>query len=239
MVTKSDLARIRTQTIIKTKEERIEERKMENEQKMQRMAVAMARKQRMQQRDWERAENAPLEVKASTFGENTLLSKAQAQMDEQDDDVKFTNQMVMASKVYTIRDKQLAENKCLEDDFMAEQKRLDMMMEVERLKAIKAEMEREERAALARKRGAQVIIDQIASREEIRQKEAEALEQEKAQLLFNIEKNKKEDAEAAAQRKERYRIMNEEIQIANKKQKEQKIAAKDAERQLDDKIAEH
>ena len=122
---------------------------------------------------------------------------------------------------------------------MAEQKRLDMMMEIERLKAIKAEMEREERAALARKRGAQVIIDQIASREEIRQKEAEALEQEKAQLLFNIEKNKKEDMEAAAQRKERYRIMNEEIQIANKKQKEQKIAAKDAERQLDDKIAEH
>ena len=42
---------------------------------------------------------------------------------------------------------------------MAEQKRLDMMMEIERLKAIKAEMDREERAALARKRGAQVIID--------------------------------------------------------------------------------
>jgi hypothetical protein len=34
-----------------------------------------------------------------------------------------------------------------------------MMMEIERLKAIKAEHEREERAAAARKRGAQVIID--------------------------------------------------------------------------------
>ena len=78
---------------------------------MSRMAVAMARKQRMKQRDWERAENAPLEVKASTFGENTLLSKAQAQLDEQDDDVKFTNQMVQASKVFTIRDQQLEENK--------------------------------------------------------------------------------------------------------------------------------
>ena len=122
---------------------------------------------------------------------------------------------------------------------MAEQKRLDMMMEIERLKAIKAEMDREERAALARKRGAQVIIDQIAAREEIRQKEAESLEQEKQQLLFNIEKNKKEDLAAAEAKKERYRIMNEEVIIANKKQKDQKVAAKDAERQLDDKIAEH
>ena len=35
------------------------------------------------------------------------------------------------------------------------------MMEIERLKVIKAEYEREDRAVVARKRGAQVIIDQI------------------------------------------------------------------------------
>ena len=34
-----------------------------------------------------------------------------------------------------------------------------MMMEVERLKAIKGEMDREDRAHHARKRGAQVIVD--------------------------------------------------------------------------------
>ena len=47
VIQKSDIARIRTQTVIKTKEERIAERKLENEQRMNRMAVAMARKQRM------------------------------------------------------------------------------------------------------------------------------------------------------------------------------------------------
>ena len=52
--------------------------------------------------------------------------------------------------------------------------------------------------------------------------------------MFNIERNKKEDLEAIKARKERYRIMNEEVIIANKKQKEQKVAAKDAERKLDD-----
>ena len=47
----------------------------------------------------------------------------------------------------------------MEQNWISEQKRLDMMMEIERLKAIKAEFEREERAADARKKGAQVLID--------------------------------------------------------------------------------
>ena len=73
--------------------------------------------------------------------------------------MKHFNQMVLASKVCTIRDRQLDENKMLEDNWIQEQKRLDMMMEIERLKALRAEEERCQKAAAARKRGAQVIID--------------------------------------------------------------------------------
>ena len=75
-------------------------------------------------------------------------------MDEQYDDVKHMNQMAMASKIWTIRQRQLKENDQMEQNWISEQKRLDMMMEIERLKAIKAEFEREERAAVARKKGA-------------------------------------------------------------------------------------
>ena len=71
-------------------------------------------------------------------------------MDEDYDDVKHMNAMVMASRIYTVRDKQLQENRGLEQNWVEEQKRLDLMMEIERLKAIKAEHEREERAAVAR-----------------------------------------------------------------------------------------
>ena len=45
--------------------------------------------------------------------------------------------MALASKVWTIRERQLNENKQLEQNWVAEQTRLDMMMEVERLKALK------------------------------------------------------------------------------------------------------
>ena len=69
------------------------------------------------------------------------------------------NQMVLYSKVVTIRDKQLGENKRLEEEWKEEQKKLDLMMEIERLKVLQEEEEREVRKAQARKQGAQVIID--------------------------------------------------------------------------------
>lgn len=66
------------------------------------------------------------------------------------DDVKAMNQMVLYSKVVTIRDKQLEENKKLEQEWIQEQKKLDLMMEIERLKVLKEEEIREERKAAAR-----------------------------------------------------------------------------------------
>ena len=40
-----------------------------------------------------------------------LLTKAQTMLNEEHDDVKHMNQMVLYSKVVTVRDKQLEENK--------------------------------------------------------------------------------------------------------------------------------
>ena len=89
----------------------------------------------------------------------TLLSKAQKKLDNDLDDVKAMNQMVLYSKVVTIRDKQLEENKRLEHEWIEEQKKLDLMMEIERLKVLKEEEQREKRKQEARNRGAQVIVD--------------------------------------------------------------------------------
>lgn len=102
-----------------------------------------------------------------------LLANAQHQMNEEHDDVKHMNQMVLYSKVVTVRDKQLEENKHLESEWQAEQKKLDLMMEIQRLKALKAEEERERLRVEAQRRGAAVIIDQIKEREVVRVKERE------------------------------------------------------------------
>ena len=52
----------------------------------------------------------------------------------------------------------------LEKEFIEEQKKLDLMMEIERLKQLKEEAEREERRKVARANGAKVIVDQIEER---------------------------------------------------------------------------
>ena len=80
------------------------------------------------------------------------------------DDVKHMNQMVLYSKVVTIRDKQLNENKRLEQEWIEEQKKLDLMMEIERLKSLQEEEDRENRKKAALLKGKQVIVDQIHDR---------------------------------------------------------------------------
>lgn len=74
------------------------------------------------------------------------------------------NQMMLYSKVVTIRDKQLQENKRLEQEWVEEQKKLDLMMEIERLKVLKEEEARDAKKVEQRLRGKQVIVDQIQER---------------------------------------------------------------------------
>ena len=77
--------------MVKEKSQIEEERKLMDQQKDQQMLAAKTRKQRMQMQDRERAAIAPLVVPAKNYGENTLLAKAQEQMDEDYDDVKHFN----------------------------------------------------------------------------------------------------------------------------------------------------
>jgi hypothetical protein len=117
----------------------------------------------MQAMDRERANKIPpTDIEQAQRNKDVgILSKAQAQLDEELDDVKHMNQMVLYSKVVTIRDKQLEENKQLEAEWIEEQRKLDLLMEIERLKGLQVAEERERVRQQARRKGALVIVDQI------------------------------------------------------------------------------
>lgn len=192
IISKADLDRIKDATTIKTKDQLIQEKRLLEEQKQAALIKSKMRKTKMQEMDAMRATKVkPNEFqKAEKNKAETLLSKAQKKLDNDMDDVKAMNQMVLYSKVVTIRDKQLEENKKLETEWIQEQKKLDLMMEIERLKVLKEEEEREVRKAAARKQGAQVIVDQIQERTIERMKEQEIRDKERLELLANIEKMK-------------------------------------------------
>ena len=161
------------------------------------------------------------------------------QLDEELDDVKHMNHLMLQSKVITVRDKQLDENKRLEEEWLEEQKRLDIMMEIERLKGIKADREKEERRAIATKKGAEELINQIRERDLIRQQQDEVLEKEKKQMAINIQKAQDEEKERVKQRQHRMKVMSDEIKKANVAAIQLKEEAKVREKQLEDEIIKH
>lgn len=93
--------------MVETKQEQQEKKKTLAEQKEQQQLAARQRRERMIEMDRVRASKLPKSAQqqqdeAANAG---LLNKAQRQMNEQEDDVKAMNAMVLYSKVVTIRDK--------------------------------------------------------------------------------------------------------------------------------------
>merc|ERR1711920_809539 len=92
---------------------------------------------------------------------NSVLERAKQMLDENMDDVKHMNQMMLYSKVVTIRDAQIQEKRQVQAEKEEEERTLDCMMEIERLKALKMYEEREKERLESQRSGAKVIIEQI------------------------------------------------------------------------------
>lgn len=84
----------------------------------------------------------------------------------------------MNAKCHAIRDAQLIEKVEIKKELLHEDKRLDEMMEVERLKALIEYEEREKQKQQERLEGAKVLRDQIKDNEQYRMLEEERKDQE-------------------------------------------------------------
>merc|ERR1719240_1467310 len=104
---------------------------------------------------------------------------------------------MLYSKVVTIRDAQLNEKKVIEKERLEEERRLDTIMEVERLKALKMYEERETRRKADQKNGAHVIINQMAERERERVRQLELQDQERDAMLKQNADIREEELKAA------------------------------------------
>lgn len=71
-------------------------------------------------------------------------------MEEQDDEIKKLNELILNAKCHAIRDAQLQEKEEVLSTMKDEEARLDIMMEIDRLKALQESEEREQDRALQR-----------------------------------------------------------------------------------------
>ena len=102
--------------------------------------------------------------------------------------------MVLYSKCVTIRDRQLEEKKNIIGSYRVEEKRKDLMMEIERFKDIKYYEELEKQKKEDLKIGHNIIVDQIKERELERLKKQEERDHEGHIVTKQIKEMQKEEA---------------------------------------------
>ena len=129
--------------------------------------------------------------------DETTLARTRFLLDEERDEVKGMNRMMLYAKCVTIRDAQGAEKRSIQRETEEEERRMDVAMEIDRVKALEAYEERERRRAEEQRKGAAIIVDQIHEREQERIREEELRDLERQQLMREIERLKREVRAAA------------------------------------------
>merc|ERR1719217_1985541 len=201
--------RIRDNGTLVSKEEELERKARQMEAYEERMQKSRVRKEKMMQMEEERKKNALLSdfETDERAQRNGVLEKAKNKLDEEMDDVKHMNQMMLYSKVVTIRDAQIQEKRYVQQEKEEEERQLDMMMEIERLKALKMYEEREKTKAEDQRRGASVIVRQIEDRKEEEVEQQKAKKVAAARLMEEVN-----EANSAAMRIKEEKMLAEKLE---------------------------
>ena len=200
--------------------------------------AARARKDRMRAlaaASKNKAKKSTMELEKEARKE-TIRQMADKTLDENLDLVKYLRGIGARAAAFTIRDQQLNERGAKEARQKAYEDRMDLLMEVDRLRDLK---QREDADNLRRKKRVEdrkVITEQIDAIRRKRILEEEQREQESKAMLELIAKYEKEDREAAAIQKVEQERARMEVMEANKASIERKHAEKQRDRDEEEAI---
>ena len=151
-----------------------------------------------------------------------LLAKAEEQLNEQEDEIKKLNEIILNAKCHAIRDAQLREKNEITTELTVENQRLDEMMEIERLRALQQYESREMDRQYKQIEGSNIIKKQINDNEQRRILEDEKREQEKLAMLRYLEKLQMEDISQLEKKKESQKKIMSDVAKANEEIRRQK-----------------
>ena len=175
----------------------------EEEQESQRLESIRAEKEKTsrmrKQKMIQMSEDAKHKAKKSQSEDISDLKKAairkaaMEKIDQSNDLVKLLNTFSQRAMAFTIRDQQMAD-KARRDAVEADyEKRMDITMEIDRLKELSSRETLENSKYAKRLEDRSVIIDQIEARKKLKLLQEEAREQENKQMLQTIKKYEEED----------------------------------------------
>lgn len=149
------------------------------------------------------------------LGKYALLSEQAKQELKKEDCVKEMDKIILYAKTATIRDRQMEERKKVEDIYRNKEGRLDVMMELERLKEMSFKEEKEKELKRQQKAGSRIIIDQIKEAEIERLKKKDQLEKEKLMMVRQIQLLAEEEKRNAEYKRQRNAELFKESMAAN------------------------
>jgi hypothetical protein len=168
-----------------------------------------------------------------------LLAKAQRQLEEDEDEIKRMNELILHAKCMAVREAQMAEKQTIAEAERFEQDRLDAMMEAARIQDIERIHERDQRIKLESKKSVAIIQQQIKEREEAAILDAERKEQEARNnvKLWAEQDHVEEEKMVLKKKKQKEHLL--QVQQANIENTQRRKLAKETARQEDQKILQY
>nr|CAD7402955.1 unnamed protein product [Timema poppensis] len=217
---KSDLKRLHNQAKVITTKDRLDMLEQAEALKNQEMKESMARKAEIKKYEKQREKGVKLtEVEQEAKRQALhLLQRAFEMRQEQEDEVKKANRLILGTKCHAIRDAQIAEKKLIIKELEEEERRLDQMMEQDRKDALYREEQRREKMKTEKQNYVHYIMEQIKEGEIQKIIEAERIEEEcrminEAQMAMQLDdlKNQKKRVEEQQKMREELRKVNEQL----------------------------
>ncbi|KFH17847.1 putative ptype ATPase, partial [Toxoplasma gondii MAS] len=131
----------------------------------ERLAASQERKGRMLAREAERRKKEIAKLNTEDLLVDSIRNKELVAKYEQRDEVKRMNQMILHSKVNTIRDTQMEQKKQWKSENEAMEKKLDLIMDITLIQGMQQDEEKEQNRQQKLKAEAAMIRNQIAERE--------------------------------------------------------------------------
>jgi len=217
VISMDELWRIKNESVIKTDAELQCDRDRALAAKEEREKASKDRKVKMRELEKKAvlmAKKSDAEI-ADQSRKETIIKLAAEQVDNNSDVVKLMSSMSQRAIAFTIREKQLEEKERLEQNEKDMEKRMDILIEIDRLKDIQHRDATEKAKVSKRLEDRKVISEQIAQRERARMLEIEGREQENVAMRNLMEKYRQEDEEIAGRRQKVIEKSKKEVLKAN------------------------
>lgn len=231
---KSEFERLKNQAHVITKQDRLamieeaERKKLQLQEDSQRRKEILQKAQ-LEQKAKQGSKLGDAETEAAQKNQY-VLQRAFELRQEQEDEIKNANGLILATKCLAIREAQIIEKELIQKELEEEERRLDMMMEQQRQKAIRDEERKKEKKDENNQRYVKEVAQQIRENEVLRLMEAERKEEESRNINRALIAMQRDDDEKIRQRKLEQKRTRDELNRANAEIEQYKIVQKEEQR---------